>query len=237
MPSKKSYTSLNPNTEILIKAAKALEPYINEIMFVGGSIVSLYINEGDKPRPTKDVDVVVQVATYTEYNKFIELIKKLGFKEDQSDKAPICRYLIDGLPVDFMPAEESVLGFKNKWFKQAMEHTRVFIIEGIEIKVISPVYLLAAKIESFNDRGKNDLLESKDAEDIISLIDGYAELLDEFEKSNEDVKVYISKSLNEIKYNAYFEYSIQDQVKYSNDVDKAREKLIAKIERITLKVL
>ncbi len=232
MPLKKSYNLLNPNTELLIKAAKALEPLIDDIMFVGGSIVSLYINEDDRSRPTKDVDVVVQVATYPEYNKFIESVKSLGFKEDQTEHAPICRYVIDGLPVDFMPTEESILGFKNKWFKQAIEYTCKIDIGVIEINAISPVYLLAAKIDSFNDRGKGDLLESKDAEDIISLVNGYAELLDDLEKSNENVQHFISDGLKELSNIPYFEYSIEDQIKFSHDVDMAREKLKVKIEKI-----
>ncbi len=218
-----------------MKVAKALESLLDDLMFVGGAIVSLYINDDDRPRPTRDVDVVIQVTTKSEFYKFSETVEALGFKHDQSEDAPICRYVFNGTPVDFMPTEESVLGFKNKWFKEATEHARALEIDGIKIKVISPTYLLATKIESFGDRGKGDILGSKDAEDIISLIDGYSKMVEDVASANEQVSNYISDRLRELKKNAYFDDAIESQIRFSTNIDKSRnklnEKLITIIER------
>lgn len=224
----------NPSTILLEHIAKVLRPLLDDIMFVGGTIVSLYISNEDKPRPTKDVDIVIQVVTKPEFYRFLDSIKELGFKEDQSEDAPICRYVFDDIPVDFMPTEESVLGFKNKWFKEAMLHTREFELnDEIIIKVISPIYLLAAKIESFRDRGGSDLLGSKDAEDIVSIIDGYSNLAEDYNMANEGVKTYIQNELNELQENAYFEDSVSSQLRYSADEDAARQNFYSKLSKIT----
>ena len=217
----------------LEQIANVLEPLLDDIMFVGGAIVPLYLGSEDKPRPTKDVDIVIQVATKSEYYDFLDSIKALGFKEDKSDNAPLCRYIINDIPVDFMPTEESVLGFRNKWFKEAMSYTREFqLSDHIKVKAISPIYLLAAKIESFKDRGKSDLLGSKDAEDIVSLIDGYPDLIEDLESANGGVKTYIRQELKEIQENPYFEDSVSNQLRYSVDEEAARAKFYSKLSSV-----
>jgi hypothetical protein len=42
-------------------------------------------------RQTDDVDVIIDVATYLEYQKFSLELRKRGFNEDTS--GPICRWL------------------------------------------------------------------------------------------------------------------------------------------------
>jgi predicted nucleotidyltransferase len=47
---------------------------------------------------------------------------------------------------------------------------------GVSIRVVSPVYLMATKLEAFGDRGKDDCLSSRDFEDIALLVDSREEL-------------------------------------------------------------
>ncbi len=48
------------------------------------------------------------------------------------------------------------------------------------------------------DRGKGDYYTSHDLEDIITLVDGCASIVEEVENSELDVKVFVSSVLNEI---------------------------------------
>ena len=48
------------------------------------------------PRPTKDVDVVVHATTKIEFSKTEKALRQLGFRQDMSEDAPICRYLLPG---------------------------------------------------------------------------------------------------------------------------------------------
>jgi hypothetical protein len=57
--------------------ADCLGPLLDQVVFVGGSIVGLLITNPAAPdvRPTDDVDVIVEIATYGQY---AELQEKLG---------------------------------------------------------------------------------------------------------------------------------------------------------------
>lgn len=78
--------------------------------FVGGATVSLYAQrETEEIRPTEDVDVVVEIATYgAGYTLLTEKLLQLGFMPDAASGV-ICRYLHKGLIVDVMPANAAVL--------------------------------------------------------------------------------------------------------------------------------
>ena len=52
---------------------------------------------------------------------FSERLRALGFREDISEGAPRCRWLIDGMELDVMPVDEKVLGFTNRWYRAAMD--------------------------------------------------------------------------------------------------------------------
>jgi len=57
---------------------------------------------------------------------------------------------------------------------------------------VNPVYFIATKLEAWKGRGKNDPLESRDLEDILNLVDGREELLDEVRGAGADVQAYIA---------------------------------------------
>ena len=92
-----------------------------------------------------------------------------------------------------MPLDEKVLGFTNRWYKPAIEAAEEReILPGMTIKVISSPYFCATKLEAFDGRGAGDYLASHDLEDIITVIDGRAEIVEEISRAPEDVRDYIS---------------------------------------------
>lgn len=50
---------------MLERAAEELAPFIDEVAFVGGATIALWITDqaAPEPRVTKDVDLVVEVAS------------------------------------------------------------------------------------------------------------------------------------------------------------------------------
>ena len=91
--------------------ARALAELNEKVVFVGGATASLYADDSAaaEPRPTDDIDVVVEVATDGEFSTQIdERLRQLGFTNDQ-ESVIICRYKIHGLLVDVMPADPDVL--------------------------------------------------------------------------------------------------------------------------------
>jgi len=54
------------------------------------------------------------------------------------------------------------------------------------------VYFCATKLEAFRGRGKGDYLSSHDLEDLVSVVDGRLELVDEMQVAPEEVRTYIA---------------------------------------------
>jgi predicted nucleotidyltransferase len=188
--------------DLLELAAAALDDLLPEVVFVGGASVELWITDPAAPpvRPTKDVDVVVEVATRAAFYAFEAKLRKRGFSEDQQDGV-ICRWLHarSGLILDAMPARAEILGFENRWQAAAMPHAiERRLPSGARIRAASPPYLLATKLEAFRARGRGDLLGSRDFADVIALIDGRAELVDEVLAANADVRQYVAEEFGSL---------------------------------------
>ncbi len=92
----------------------ALGELRDSVAFVGGATVSLYTDRPDQAdvRPTDDIDVLIEIGTYGAYTKIQAKLSELNFHPDTASKV-ICRYKYQGLIVDIMPTDESVLGFSN----------------------------------------------------------------------------------------------------------------------------
>ena len=99
------------NIELLKQVAKRLGPLLHEVVFVGGCTTELFITDeaAAEVRPTFDVDVIAEITSYADYANFSERLRALGFREDTSRGAPLCRWLIDEMKLDVMPIEERIL--------------------------------------------------------------------------------------------------------------------------------
>jgi len=178
--------------------ARRLDTLRDSVVFVGGAVVDLLITDPAAPsvRPTKDVDVIVEVTSLHDYYRLGDLLRLQGFKEDsQSEGGPVCRWAIDGIKVDFMPMQGHVLGFSNAFYPVATETAAtVEISEGLAVRLISAPCFLATKLEAFRDRGESDFMGSPDMEDVIALLDGRPEVVDEIRNSPLEVKSFLSKA-------------------------------------------
>lgn len=190
------------NIELLELAESVLGELVDRVVFVGGATVELWITDPAAPpvRPTDDVDVVVEVITRQAFYEFEERLRVTGFREDQASGV-ICRWCHreTGLILDVMPSRADILGFENKWQAAAIPHavTRQ-LPSGSIIKAAPPVYLLAMKLEAFKGRGKGDFLGSRDFGDIVTLIDGRPELLEEVASADDDVRAYIADEMRRL---------------------------------------
>lgn len=183
----------------IIHIVRKLGPELSgELMFVGGATLALQITDAGapNPRPTQDVDVVAQLASYSEYFDFTEKLRTKGFSEDTDEDSPLCRWIIDGIKVDVIPDQQAALGFSNTWYPVAFSTVRPHLLDDQSgINVIGPTYFIATKLEAFRSRGNQDYVLSHDIEDIVAVVDGRLELLDEFRRSGGEVRRYVAKEL------------------------------------------
>lgn len=187
-------TDPNPSEHLnmLRKAADHLDHLRERMVFVGGAVVPLLITDpaAFEVRATEDVDLVVDVNSYVEYNVHLrQQLHDLGIFEELGEHVPICRWNADGLLLDLMPPIAGVLGFTSRWYRDVLTNFHSHPLpDGPTIKVIDPVYLLATKAEAFEDRGKRDIYASHDLEDIIALIDGRPEIVTEVLAARAEVR-------------------------------------------------
>lgn len=190
----------DPNLQLLEAAARALEPLLGEVVFIGGCVTGLMITDPAVAgtRPTTDVDVVAEAYSYAEYGTFSDRLLELGLMRDTREGAPTCRWRHEDLTIDVMPVDEEVLGFTNRWYVPAMESSEEIELTGLTLRSVTPVYFVATKLEAFRGRGAGDCLTSHDLEDIITVVDGREELVAEVRNAPEDVRGYIRDEFGEL---------------------------------------
>jgi len=90
-----------------------------------------------------------------------------------------------------MPSDPSVLGFSNRWCPLAIDTARDYALPAARsIRLVTAPVFVATKLEAFRDRGKSDFVASHDLEDIVTVVDGRAELIDEVATSAQDLRKY-----------------------------------------------
>jgi len=189
------------NLLILEEAATKLRTLLDEVVFVGGATLGLLITDtGAAPvRATIDVDVIVEIVNYAEYMTFSERLKSYGFTEDARESAPLCRWLHEGLVLDVMPLDKNVLGFTNRWYRDAHQTAQLLKLpSGVSIRAITAPYFLGTKIEAFLSRGQGDFYASRDLEDVIAVIDGRPSALQEIKAAPADLRAFLAKGMKEL---------------------------------------
>lgn len=192
MPSNSS----SANKSLLIGIAKGLGDLLDDVVFVGGATTFILTEGRGNVRQTEDVDVIVDITSRLVYEDFSKKLRVKGFRED-IHSGVMCRWKYEdhlGLKytIDIMPVSERILGFTNKWYTEAINHSITHNVDGYNVKVVDIPHFLATKIEAFKGRGKNDFLASKDIEDIIFVIEHTPDmLLKLFDIKNEQLALYI----------------------------------------------
>jgi predicted nucleotidyltransferase len=196
----------DPNRVLFESVVRLLAPVLDKLVFVGGCTTGLFITDpaASGIRPTKDVDAIVDVTSYAKYAALSERLRTLGLDEDTTPGAPLCRWRGDDLIVDVMPTDATVLGFSNRWYPAAIETAQTFQIAGHDVRVVTPALFIATKLEAFHGRGGDDLVASHDLEDIISVVDGRAEIVDDVAAAVDDVRAYIGAEIRALLDNRDF---------------------------------
>ena len=182
----------------MAEVAEALREIKEQMVFVGGAVVSLYADDpaADEIRPTQDIDMTLNILNLGHWKKVQEELGKLGFHPDPFGRA-ICSYKYKDIPVDIMAAEDGPLGPANPWYKIGFSNLWTAKAKDQEIKILSAPCYLATKFEAFNDRG-SDYRTSHDMEDIIYVLDNRTSIVEEIAKDNSSIANFIKEQLQNI---------------------------------------
>jgi hypothetical protein len=97
-----------------------------------------------------------------------------------------------------MPTDERILGFSNRWYEPAIDSTQNIEVVGAPIRLIAPTYFLATKFEAFRGRGNNDYSGSHGLEDVIAVIDGRPEIVQEVQTAPAEPRSYVASAIRRL---------------------------------------
>jgi hypothetical protein len=193
---------LNPNLTTLEATAKALEPILEDLVFVGGTIAGLLINDpgASSARPTRDVDVVAQITGFKDHLRATKMMGEVGFQPDTRQGAPMCRWVKDGLMVDLMGTEDTPLGATNPWYAEGFRTRFQMTLSesGVKIYILpAPIFLLT-KWVAYLGRGKGSMAASHDIEDILNVLDGRLGLAREAMNASPEVRSNLAQMAHQM---------------------------------------
>ena len=200
------------NNERLQTIAEGMQDLNERLVYVGGALAGSYATDPAalEPRPTTDVDCVVNSANYAEHAAFEEQLRKQHFQNDTESEPPvICRWIYNGESVDVMSYEEKSLSFGNRWYRPGFEHREQYQLpSGKMIYRLPAPYFIATKIEALLSRGGNDWRGSKDFEDIIYVLNYCTDFMARFNAMEMDVQHYLSEQFAQMLQRPNFDEEI-----------------------------
>lgn len=221
-------TNSQLNALYIKEVALALGSLCDKSVFVGGSVVGFYVKDlsAEDVRPTKDVDVSIEIISVLELEEFRKDLNRKGF---QHDSEIICRFHYKDIIVDIMGRKPIGWAPANKWFDLGFDHREEILLDDVKIWILSFPFFLATKFEAYKSRGSSDPRFSKDYEDIAYLLDNVTDFDDKIIYSPPEVNDYLVNCLKEIQSDRILQEGIISQLFYGTQEERFKE-IMRKIE-------
>ncbi|KAB0535401.1 hypothetical protein F7R02_10945 [Xanthomonas cissicola] len=185
----------DPNLPHLLVIANALGELCEHVVFLGGAVVGLLLSDplAENVRATYDVDAVVNLD-WARFRGIEARVESQGFaREMRSGVVGRWVHQASGVIFDLMPVDAGVLGFSNRWYAHAVETTQVVALsDRLSIRLVTATAFVAIKLEAFVTRGNSDFLSSHDLEDVLNVVDGRAELVEELAVEHADFRHWVA---------------------------------------------
>ncbi len=220
------------NRRVISKIATALAELNEQVVYVGGAVVGLYINDSaaDDVRPTKDIDISLSIATIVELEEVREDLIKKGFTQTAEDDV-ICRFRFEDIKVDFMNTISVGWVPANPWFAGGFSLRETVEIEDKQIQILPIFYFLASKFAAYEDRGKKDPRTSHDFEDIVYILDNRTDMVQQILNAPEDVKPFLKTMFEKILKDRIMQEAILSNLYYETR-DYRFAKIMGKLEEV-----
>lgn len=221
------------NRKTTKKIALALGDLNEKVVYVGGAVVSLYIDDAaaDDVRPTKDIDISLEIASLGELETLRKTLIEKGFTQSSEDDV-MCRFRYDDIKVDVMATEEIGWAPGSPWFAQGFKHYQIIELDGIEIRLLPLSYFLATKFSAFYDRGGKDPRTSHDFEDIVYLLNHTSNIKELILESDKKVKQFLKEACENILGDSVIQEAIIGNLFYEDQTLRYK-RIIKLLEEIS----
>lgn len=195
----------NTNEFLIKKVAVALGDLNDHVVYVGGSVVSLYADDpaADDVRPTKDIDVFLEIASYGKLTRLQEQLAERGIYP-APDQEIMCRFQYEDIMLDIMSTKEVGWAQADKWFEPGLKKLELIEFEDVTIKILHISYFLATKFNAFKDRQEDPRI-SRHFEDIVYVLENRINLVRDILESPEDVRSYLIQEFRDLLTDKYEE--------------------------------
>jgi len=202
--------------DLIIKVAKALGELNDQVVFVGGAVVSLYVTDDAAPdvRPTDDVDIMLEISSAGKLETLREKLRRKGFIQSSDDKV-ICRFRYEEIKVDVMATQEVGWAPANPWFKPGFEELEIREVNDFKLRILSLPYFIASKLTAFRSRAK-DPRTSHDLEDVVYILDNRDDITEQLLSAPEDVKSYLYKEFSQLIDDGAIREAMMANLEYSS---------------------
>jgi len=219
------------NREATLTIANALGKLNEYVVYVGGAVVSFYIDDpaADDVRPTKDIDIVLEIASLVELEEVRTKLTKKGFYQSNEDDV-MCRFRYKDIKVDVMSTKEIGWAPANPWFEKGYNNLIQVNMDQTQINCLSLPYYLATKFAAFYARGRNDPRTSHDFEDIVYLLNFNSSIVEHVKNSNHVLKQYLIKCFKDILSDSVKQEAILGNLFYE-DQEYRFNKIIDKLKK------
>ena len=183
----------NQHIELITRVAEALGDLNDQVVYVGGAVVSLYVTDPAAPdvRPTDDIDIILEITSLGKLEALREDLNRKGFTQSPDDNV-MCRFRYKGIKVDVMATQEVGWAPANPWFKPGFGYIEIRNVGDYKLRVLSLPYFLATKLTAFRSRAK-DPRTSHDLEDVMYVLDNRDDLTEEIRSAPDDVKEFLKE--------------------------------------------
>lgn len=186
------------NLEMLHEVAAGFGDQLSRVVFVGSAILDLYADDPAAPenRPAKDIDCVIRAEALLDVLNWEKFLVQRGFvREFPEERIPV-RWLYKGISVHLIPGTPDLAGFSNRWYEEAVFHAQTRQISPeLRIRLFSPAYYLATKMEAFRNRGRRSFRLSSDFADMVYLLAWRKDILTDIDQAFYGVRDYIRSQI------------------------------------------
>lgn len=221
------------NRKIAKRVAVALGELNEKVVFVGGAMISLYIDDpaAEDVRPTKDIDITFKIVNVGKLEELREMLISRGFSQSSEDDV-ICRFRLQDIKVDVMSTQEVGWAPANPWFEPGFEKAIPVQIDDQTIRILPFTYFLATKFSAFTARGGRDPRMSHDFEDIVYLLNYTTDFKEQILNLQDvDLKQYLIKSFQKILKEEKLQEAIIGNLYYEDQMARF-QRIINELEAI-----
>ena len=184
------------NIHKLEKVAVGLDGLLGRVIFIGGSVLELYATDTSAPefRPSREIDCLLNIETAGEFLAWEQEIEARGFRKmpHEVPGQATQSWRFEDIRLTFTYPNFSGHSKFNRWYQDGIFHATPYrLSSGTMIRIFTPPYVIATKIEAFLHRGNQDFRLSEDFEDIVYLLDNRPQIKREVLSAYHEVRNYI----------------------------------------------